>query len=701
MRIRFRLHPKLQTICNGNDAVNCIRAGASATVVSRLTRAELLRKRHITGDTPVLNRNWANSSDAGFGVSSTEWSPQRKLSARTIPRNALANVFLETGRSDVTEQKWLRAVLKGRNIRTWTCGDLVRAEIPLALLGTFASSGLRGPRSGAPSAVYAHPAEPIHLDVPLPTIHDPTIPRRPAKIGNDDLHEFGRGVIIGIIDVGGFDFAHPDFLDSDNRTRFIRIWDQGGDFRKSPANFDYGSEFTKVELDKSIAASNRPGGLPAHYLERQSQLSEGSHGTHVASIAAGNSGICPDSEIAAVLVSLPGEDDEFEQLRSTFCDSTRIADAVWYLLDLADKLKKPISINISLGTNGGAHDGTNGVSAGLDRWLVGPGRCISVAAGNAGQDESTSADDFGWIMGRIHTSGRIPAPGLAADLEWAVAGIGNVEDYSDNELEIWYSGQDRFTAMLQAPDSDDWVSVRPGQFIQNRRLQNGTRVSIYNELFHPSNGDNYVALYLSPNYDQWQPVAPGIWRVRLIGDDVRDGRYHGWIERDNVQRLGESEFRHPFRFPSFFTSGSNVDSHSVNSLGCGRRVVCVANLDERSDAINITSSQGPTRDGRAKPDVAAPGSSIVAANGFAGATELWAAKTGTSMASPYVAGTVGLMLAANGTLTAAQCIAILRRTARPLPGDTYAWTDDAGFGRIDAAAAVAEANRFDSRHEID
>ena len=56
--------------------------------------------------------------------------------------------------------------------------------------------------------------------------------------------------------------------------------------------------------------------------------------------------------------------------------------------------------------------------------------------------------------------------------------------------------------------------------------------------------------------------------------------------------------------------------------------------------------------------------------------------TGTSMASPYVAGVVGLMLGANSGLTAAQCAGILLRTARPLPGASYEWGNDVGFGRI-------------------
>ena len=36
----------------------------------------------------------------------------------------------------------------------------------------------------------------------------------------------------------------------------------------------------------------------------------------------------------------------------------------------------------------------------------------------------------------------------------------------------------------------------------------------------------------------------------------------------------------------------------------------------RASASTVSSSQGPTRDDRMKPDIAAPGTDIVAANGF-------------------------------------------------------------------------------------
>ena len=46
--------------------------------------------------------------------------------------------------------------------------------------------------------------------------------------------------------------------------------------------------------------------------------------------------------------------------------------------------------------------------------------------------------------------------------------------------------------------------------------------------------------------------------------------------------------------------------------------------------------------------------------------------TGTSMASPFVCGTVALMLATRPDLTAAQIIGIIQRSATPLVGKGFA-----------------------------
>jgi hypothetical protein len=276
-------------------------------------------------------------------------------------------------------------------------------------------------------------------------------------------------------------------------------------------------------------------------------------------------------------------------------------------------------------------------------------------------------------------------------------------DLSENELEIWVNPGDRFGVQVKPPGQDWLELVKPGEFIENKMMKDGTFISIYNELYHPTNGLNYVACYLSPLYSKKAVVgiSAGTWLVRLVGLEIRDGNFHGWIERDDPSRLGRVGVLEAWRFPSFLSLKSNVDNSSVSSLACGRYIISVANLDESTNKIHKTSSQGPTRDARQKPEIAAPGVDISAANGFDDhIARPWVSMTGTSMASPYVAGLVGLMLTRNPELTAAQIEGILRCTATPLQAKGFDWQNDAGFGKINPAACLMEVEALSRREAI-
>jgi subtilisin family serine protease len=562
-------------------------------------------------------------------------------------------------------------------------GTLVTVELPASdALALGADDAVLNVELGQPLAPPTPEVSPDEVSAPSPELRAVPLP----------VEEPGP-VLIGIVDVGGFDFAHRDFLDENGKTRWDSIWDQGGNLHDSPQPFDYGSVIAKEDLDRAIELSG-DAGLPPHELEPQSQMEVGSHGTHVASIAAGNLGIARHATIAGVLVSIPADESA---RRFSFYDSTRVAHAVEWLLARGRELDMPVSINISLGTNGHAHDDSSAVSRWIDAALTVPGRSVCVAAGNAGQEKAEFEGDMGFILGRVHSGGKIPARQLVADLEWTVVGNG-IADLSENELEVWYSAQDRFAVKVKPPDGDWTEEIEPGEFIENRELPDKTFLSIYNELYTASNGLNYIAIYLSPQLRQPQVVGvpAGQWLVRLIGRDVRNGSFDAWIERDDPRRVGRIGQRAAWVFPSFFSEASVVDESTVSSLACGQRVVSVANLDEERRRINPTSSQGPTRDKRQKPDIAAPGTDIVAAKAFAEDGE-WVKMTGTSMASPFVAGVAGLMLSVNPGLTGAQIGGILQRTAEPLPGVDFTWDKTWGFGLLAREQCVEEAHTMSTR----
>jgi subtilisin family serine protease len=519
-------------------------------------------------------------------------------------------------------------------------------------------------------------------------------------------HRDGAGVLVGIIDVGGFDFAHPDFLDAQGKTRWVAIWDQAGKSRRGPDvgepgdvdALNYGSEILAKHMNTAIEAAPARN-MAATALEPQSQMVVGSHGTHVASIAAGNKGVASKALIAGVLVALRPEDLD---AASSFYDSTRIADAVEYLLDLAAKLGDgrplPLSINISLGTNGHAHDTSSTMARWIDNALTSRGRCVTVAAGNAGQVEPSSPTDRGFVKGRIHAGGTVPATNLRHELGWVVGDV-EIADVSENELEIWYGPQDRFDVEVKPP-GQPWIGpISLGQRIRNGLLGDSSVLSVYNEPYHPANGLNRISVILSPFFGpeaadgtrQLGPIASGEWRVRLTGVVVRDGRFDAWIERDDPARLPGPGRQ--WRFPSYFGATSYTDDRMINSLACAERVVSVGNADIPRNAAHATSSRGPTRDGRSKPDIAADGTDVVAARGFDREFR-WIAMTGTSMASPYVCGVAALMLGIHPGLTSPQIQGIMRSTSSPLPGQTFGWRNDTGFGVIDAAACVTRTAEF-------
>lgn len=666
-----KLHPKLRMVANGNTDVNVFRAEHAAAI--------RVDPRLADGAPPARG-------DDAIPRPAPRTLPKRGRLRR--PADTFVSCFLqfvpgaaEQG-GDVPRE--LGGVTASKN-------DLATAVLPVERALELRDS---------PQLASLELGQPLQTPDPVVSsrrVRAPSLDER--RFGDPRKHRYGEDVLIGIVDVGGVDFAHPDFLDK-GTTRFVAIWDQGGATRPTPAangriSFDYGAEILGEHLNRAIRKAPREG-LPPQVLEPQSQMSVGSHGTHVASIVAGNRGVCRRAKIAAVLIAVP-EDDVAR--RGSFYDSTRLAHAVDYLLAVADDLKLPISINISLGTNGHAHDDSSPIARWIDASLTRWGRCVSVAAGNAGQEMPESPEDIGYVFGRVHSSGTIAARELTAEIEWNVAGNG-IADLSENELEVWYSPADRFSVQVKPPDGAWTEAVQPGEFIENRQLPDGSMLSVYNDLYHPANGANLIGIYLSPYLEEPLVGVPaGQWLVRLVGEEVRDGRYDCWIERDDPRRVGRIGRKESWWFPSYFSERSFVDRSTISTLACGPRVVAVANLDARHRAINKTSSQGPTRDGREKPDVAAPGTDVVAAKGFAG-DDRWVSMSGTSMASPYVAGIAGLMLAVNPKLTAAQIGGILRRTAKPLAGSDFRWRDDAGVGEIDPARCVEEAASMDVNHDI-
>ncbi|GLZ32389.1 serine protease [Lentzea sp. NBRC 105346] len=130
---------------------------------------------------------------------------------------------------------------------------------------------------------------------------------------------------------------------------------------------------------------------------------------------------------------------------------------------------------------------------------------------------------------------------------------------------------------------------------------------------------------------------------------------------------------------------SGPSTESVGSPGSAEAALTVGAV-ERDDSIASFSSRGPRiGDGGIKPDVTAPGVGIVAAK--AGTNGEHIAYSGTSMATPHVAGAAALLKQQHPDWSGAQLKALLTSTAKPTPG---LGAFDQGAGRIDVAKAIKQ-----------
>lgn len=485
----------------------------------------------------------------------------------------------------------------------------------------------------------------------------------PDLLPPEMLSSGGEGVVVGIVDYG-CDFAHLNFMIPPRASRLLTIWDQGGQTVPG-SDVAYGREYRTADIEAVLTQADPYAALgygPAVDTIR----SVGTHGTHVMDIAAGNgfgsgaAGFAPNADL--VFVDVSHDDIPFagpEVVGSSFGDSVMLLEALDYIFEQAGT--RPCVINVSLGTNGGPHDGSTLVEEGIDRMVSAePNRAVTIAASN-------SFDDG------IHASGTVPADGTV-DLVWQVP----FNDRSHNEFELWYPADDRITLELIKPDGGSLGTITPGN---NGQLvdQNGdVQVFAANRVGDPNNGDNMIGIFLERTADF------GSWTIRLHGTQIQSGQFHAWIERDNVT-------------PSSFAPPHD-NTHTVGSISCGQKSIVVGSYDahKTSKPISWFSSAGPTRDGREKPEISAPGHAVMAAHSRTKSKVV--SKNGTSMAAPAVAGIVALMMGEARLLGLELSVDTIREIlihcARRDPPSGSGWDDRHGFGRVDAARAVAEVRKL-------
>jgi subtilisin family serine protease len=461
----------------------------------------------------------------------------------------------------------------------------------------------------------------------------------------------GKGVVVGIVDFGG-DFAHGNFRNANGSTRLEAIWHQAAS-GVSNSSFGYGRVFRTADINAALKTQN-PYIALGYGPEPDSLNVNGTHGTHVMDIAAGNgrgSGTpgCA-AEAALIFVDLAADDVPWTGIAAvgkSFGDSVRLLEALKFIFTEAGN--RPCVINLSLGTNGGPHDGSTLVDQGIDALIrEKPNRAVVIAASNSHADG-------------IHAGGTVPVGG-SADLAWVQS-----RDFEPAELEIWLPGATQAAIELLAPDGTSIGLIEPGD---SRQFSEGNQILVFiaNRLAEPNNSDNSIGIFLAGAF------AAGTWTARLHARGAVAVPFHGWIERYDT---AQSSFAEP-----------HDNSRTLGSISCGHETVVVGSYDAHKPTLPLSwfSSEGPTRDGREKPELSGPGHDVEAAWSRTGTNVT--RKSGTSMAAPAVSGIIALLYAEAArkgrSLSSAELRAMLIAQAKKTPPAGGAWDPRYGHGRISA-----------------
>ena len=190
-------------------------------------------------------------------------------------------------------------------------------------------------------------------------------------------------------------------------------------------------------------------------------------------------------------------------------------------------------------------------------------------------------------------------------------------------------------------------------------------------------------------YDS-EAIAGMEWAVQQ-GAKVVSMSLGGWPS-DGTDPMSEAVDRLSKSSGALFViaAGNSGAEETVGSPGTASEALTVGAVD-RADSLAAFSSRGPRLgDGALKPEVTAPGVEIAAAR--AAGTEqghvlgqYYTAMSGTSMATPHVAGAAAILAQRHPDWTGPQLKAALASTAVPSAG---ARTDQQGLGRVDIPNAL-------------
>ena len=642
----------------------------------------------VLGGETEINESW--SSEPYTFISSQKIDPWLINRYGIIEAGSSNIAFTDTGERisvimDISDNSDLSEInsMDDVEIRS-VVEDIVTANVPVNSLNALASLSCID---------YIFASQPMSrsLDLSIPEIRADYVWQN-VKSNNNAV--MGDGTLIGIVD-SGIDYTHEDFYNvvgTEIETRIGNIWDQTlsptdvlpmdlGEIPTS-AGYNYGLEYTNDDINYALIQDR-----PHDYVAQRD--TEG-HGTLVAGIAAGDgsawtdagtrAGVAPKSEL---LVVNGGATDDL------------IIDGLNYLVNRAKLFNKPIVICLSTEYGLSAHDGSHPLERVIDT-LSQPGVVIVAAAGNqkdkdlhASGNTVNSNDKVVFNVDYSYASGEVYQTIWFSTFD--DLGVTIISPYDHLTNLITPMGpyfENKHVAYIYwyfEPISQAWVQVRNEITITfTRNVPNGgtnVLVLIQGNGYDSSSNDNNPSPYGSPP-PPWGPIKDGGWTLKMSGP-VSYGRFDTWISS--------------WGSPARYVDGVDT-SVTITTPATARRAIAVASYNGRGDnnlpslpIISEFSGAGPTRDGRLKPEICAPGRRIFSALSSDSSTVQtpYTVDSGTSFAAPHVAGQIALMMQVNPYLTPEDVKTEIICDSRK---DSYTgselWDNEYGYGKLNSPSMV-------------
>jgi subtilisin family serine protease len=527
----------------------------------------------------------------------------------------------------------------------------------------------------------------------------------------------GRGVVVGIVDTG-VDATHPDFRDATGKTRIAWMLD----FARAPLGLHAEMEDALgcTSANQSRCAVLDAGDIDTALAGEGALLTRDpvGHGTHVASIAAGNGGgdarFVGGAPEATLIVASVAQSDGGVTLADV-----DIVSATRFIFERAEAMGMPAVVNLSLGGDFGPHDGTTPIEVALAA-MVGPahpGRSIVVAAGNSGTLYRGDGDQ---VLG-IHSETRV-TNGAPAKLTVLTPDARQGDDLSGTAY-VWikYGAGDAVSVGLTGAQG---LSIRPvpvGQKAGFRAKDDALTAGIYNGVTgaeSPLPASSHGAVIV------WDGTWQGSSKMTILLEG--EGFVEAWVEAtfDDPLAAGSAFFdvatragtiNLPASHPALIAVGCTINRTQWVDRDLASHDIAMTRYASLSpeDGSCYFSSAGPTATGATKPDLSAPGAMVAAAmsrdadpalshaSAFTAPSGLCPAGneclavdgghallSGSSMASPQVAGAIALLFERNARLTQAEILRWLQSGARRPVGPVTA-DYVLGAGALDVAGAMA------------